>query len=643
MSTDIHPGRIILTIAVALSCGLTAMKAQEVRSYDGWGNNPTYPEWGAAETRLITPTGLDYSDGVSSPAGIDRSNPRRISNIIFAQSQRLNNQLELSDYVWVFGQFVDHDITLVDNNPFEPLVIPVPEDDPVMDPFGTGQVIIPMFRSHYDASTGTDVDNPRIHINSITSFIDASAVYGSDFRRAQWLRTFKGGKLRTSEGDLLPFNTTTGEFNDPEDPEAPFMADDTHSGAKLFVAGDVRANENLLLLSFHTLFVREHNRLCEIYQQKHPDWDDERIFQKARRMVSGLLQSIVYDEWLPSMGVHLPEYQGYQPGVDPAISNVFSAAAFRLGHTLLSAEIIRMDDDGEEIPQGNIALRDAYFSPLEILIAGGIDPYFKGMGTQIQQDLDCKVIDDVRNFLFGPPGAGGLDLAAINIMRGRERGLKDFNGVRESLNLPPYQSFSEICDNPELGEGLVELYESVNDIDPWVGLLAEDHMPKALFGETIMKIMEDQFLRLRDGDRFFYMNDPGLSEDEREEINSTRFSDIIRRNTRIALMQDNVFYAKEHSELPFAGLSITKRNLDMGVFPNPVIETANFKTFVTTAGEADFTISDVQGRLVYSQQMDFRSGVNTFSIDVGSRLVPGIYFARLDKDGAYNVLKLVVH
>ena len=442
---SIKNARMTKSLTLSFLLLLTVLlNGQEQREITGLHNNIQNPEWGAVGAQLRTAVSNGYADGMNAIGGESRPNARVISNFLFAQDGLINDKLNLSDYVWVFGQFVDHDITLVDNNFLEPLMINVPEDDAIFDPFGTGQVVIPMFRSAYDPTTGTEVSNPRTHVNSITAFIDGSAIYGSDEFRAAWLRSFKDGKLKTSYGDLLPFNTTTGEFNDPKDPNAPFMADDLGSNSKLFVAGDIRANENLLLLSFHTLFVREHNRTCEELLTEHPAWSDEELYQKARRMVIAHLQSIVFDEWLPAMGVHLAPYQGYKPDVNPGIFNVFSAAAFRLGHTLLSSEIVRMAANGEEIHQGNISLRDAFFQPLEILKVGGIDPYFKGMGAQIQQDLDCKVIDDVRNFLFGPPGAGGLDLAAINIMRGRERGLPDYNTIREDLGLERVVDFAEI-------------------------------------------------------------------------------------------------------------------------------------------------------------------------------------------------------
>ena len=91
----------------------------------------------------------------------------------------------------------------------------------------------------FDKKTGTSVSNPRQHVNMVTSFIDGSAVYGSDEKRANWLRTFKDGKLKVSQGNLLPYNTTDGELNAPLDPSAPEMGNDTGKETKLFVAGAV--------------------------------------------------------------------------------------------------------------------------------------------------------------------------------------------------------------------------------------------------------------------------------------------------------------------------------------------------------------------------------------------------------------------
>ncbi len=544
--------KITLFLGIIL-LGISLMAQSEVRTYDGSNNNLLNTDWGATHTQLRRIAPADYGDNISTPAGANRLNPRKISNTLFSQVDSngdpllINDQLSLSDYTWVFGQFLDHDITLSENND-EPAMITVDFPDAHFNPGGAfPNTVIPMNRNKAMEGTGTNLGNPREHMNEITAWIDGSGIYGSDVFRANWLRTMQGGKLKVATGNLLPYNTISGEFDDAVDIDAPFMADDVGFAQRLFIAGDIRANENALLTSFHIVFHREHNKVCDDLAKQHPEWSDEQLYQHARKIVGGFVQSITYEEWLPSMGVEITPYTGYKSNIDPSIFNVFSAAAFRMGHTLLSGSINMVDVDGNPHPEGPIKLRDAFFNP-SIVAEEGVGPFLKGMGIQIQQDMDAKVVDDVRNFLFGPPGSGGLDLAAININRGRERGLPDLNTVRDAFGLPRYTSFFQIVDDIEVVAALEEMY-SLNDIDPWVGMLAESHMENALFGETVMTIMQRQFQALRDGDRFYYENDADLSAEEKEMIKTTKFSEIIMRNTDIDLIQDNVFEATEHQEI----------------------------------------------------------------------------------------------
>ena len=539
-----------LLLIFSLTLFQISLFAQENRTFDGSGNNLQNSDWGAAHTQLKRVTTVSYEDGIATPTGTTRPNPRTISNALFAQDSLVNDPLNLSDFVWVFGQFMDHDLSLTGDSQNEPAFVNVPAGDPWFDPFGQGTALIFMSRSKAMIGTGTGVNNPREHGNEITAWIDASNVYGSDISRANWLRTFQNGKMKLSTFDLLPFNSDTGNYGDPQDFNAPGMDDAVGNSNYHFVAGDVRANENPLLSAFHTLFVREHNRLCDALIIQHPNWNDEQLYQHARKIVGGQIQNIVYSEWLPSMGVDIPAYTSYDSTVDPGIMNVFSAAAFRMGHTLLNSTILRLDNDGNEIDAGNLQLQEAFFNSISMMGAGGgIDPLFKGMATQVEQDLDCKVINDVRNFLFGPPGAGGLDLASININRGRERGLPDFNTIRADFGLTPYANFYELNPDSAIANAMLQVYGDINDVDAWVGMLAEAHMSNALFGETIMKIMETQFAALRDGDRFYFENDAALSADEIDEIKNGTLHDIIMRNTNITLMQQNVFEAMPHDQI----------------------------------------------------------------------------------------------
>ncbi|MEO1628655.1 MAG: peroxidase family protein, partial [Bacteroidota bacterium] len=538
----------LFTVLLIASAG----EAQVNRTIDGTGNNLQNDSWGSEGATLQTLTTVGFRDGYSLPGGLDRPSPRWISNKIFAQDTLIPDPMGLSDYTWAFGQFIDHEIIAVASNRAENVSIPVNFPDPHMNPGGLFTTFIPMSRSQIVAGSGTDANNPRQYANEITSWMDGSAVYGSDDECAAWLRSFVDGKLKVSRGDLLPFNTLTGELEGDIDPSAPHMENENPFITKLFVAGDARANENPILASLHLLFVREHNRLCDELVRQHPDWTDEELYQRVRKFVGGYIQAIVFEEWLPTMGLQLPPYEGYNPDLNPNISNVFSVATFRLGHTLLNSKIVRRDNDGNKIPQGDICLKDAFFNPFVIQQVGGVDPYLKGMAVQVQQAMDIKVIDDVRNFLFGPPGSGmaGLDLAAININRGRERGLADFNTIRQDFGLTPYTSFSQISSDSATIALLQSLYSDVNQIDPWVGMLAEQpQSSNILFGETIARIMELQFMALREGDRYYYENDPALSEDDRYDIRNTTMHDVVKRNTNIDILQENVFIATPYDSI----------------------------------------------------------------------------------------------
>ena len=542
--------KIILSCFFFLS--LATVQAQLLdtdlyRTFNGEYNNLNQTQRGAAHTALVRLAGDGYADGQSIPAGPNRPNPRVISNQLFAQEGLFNDPVGLSDYTWVFGQFIDHDVALTEI-PQEFTPIPIPAGDPDFDPFFFGTVAIPFERNAPRPGTGFGIGNPRNYNNDITAFIDGSGVYGSDETRANWLRSFTDGKLKVSAGNLLPYNTISGEIDSPLDPAAPHMADAVQLSPIHFVAGDVRANENPLLASFHTIFVREHNLQCDRLKAEHPDWEDEQIYQHARKVIGGLIQAIVYNEWLPAMGVPMATYQGYDASVQPQLTNTFSAAAFRVGHTLLNGNIRRLEANGEVSPGGNMKLRDVFFN-IDILAEDGLNPLLRGMAEQTQQQMDSKVVDDVRNFLFGPPGAGGFDLVSINIMRGRERGLPNYNTIRQAYNLPRYFFFDQINPDPEVFPVLEELYGDINDLDPWVAMLAERSENGSIFGPTIRTIMTKQFSDLRDGDRFFYLNDPVLTEEEKDDIHNTTFQQVIMRNSGIELMQENVFEAMPFSEI----------------------------------------------------------------------------------------------
>ncbi len=502
----------------------------EFRTVNGTGNNPTQNLWGSAGQPFLRLGAVAYADNASTPAGANRPSPRAISNAVAAQSASKPNRRGASDYLWQWGQFLDHDLDETPAaDPSEAFPISVPAGDPQFDPSNSGTATIPLNRSGYQTIKGV-----RQQFSEITAYIDASMVYGSDDARAFALRALDGsGRLKVTanaaHGDLLPFNTA-GVDNAPP-------------GPSFFLAGDIRVNEQVGLIAMHTLFLREHNHWADVYKASNPNATDDEVYQFGRMIVSAEIQVITYREFLPILlgpGA-LPPYRGYQARVNPTISNEFATAAYRFGHSLLSSNLLRLDASNRPIPAGNLSLAQSFFAPSQVT-DHGIEPILRGLARQRAQELDPMVIDGVRNFLFGPPGAGGLDLASLNLQRGRDHGLPSYAAMRRALKLRPVTKFSDL--NPDLAvvQRLAAVYASVEDIDLWIGGLSEVPRPGAMLGETFSRIVADQFTRLRDGDRFWYQSylpKPWVTMVEKQTLGM-----IIRRNTGIRdELQANVWFA----------------------------------------------------------------------------------------------------
>ncbi|MGI9274345.1 MAG: peroxidase family protein [Endozoicomonas sp.] len=527
---------------------------RETRSLDGRDNNREHPGWGSAGIPLLRKDGLpaSYGDGLSSPGGSEWPGAREVSNRVVAQEVSIPNSMGTSDFVWQWGQFLDHDIDLTESaEPEEIMIVSIPEGDSQL------RQPLKVKRSVYDRSF-----MPRAQLNQVTAWIDASQVYGSSEEEADSLRTNDGsGRLRTSHNGLyLPYevsvmmgepgsvNTTTAEETPTSNTTETLITDSGNSTVTtttppriLFQAGDIRVNEQAGLTTMHTLFVREHNRLAEDYARSHSEADDEEIYQYCRRIVRAEVQRITFVEFLPVLlgeGA-IPDYTGYRADVNPSILNSFSTAAYRFGHSTLSHQILRHDAMGNVIEAGNLTLEKAFFCPNCILNEGGIEPILRGLAAQRHQNVDIYVIDDIRNILFRTP----MDLASLNIMRGRDHGLPSYASTRVGLGLGQPSSFMDISSDTEVQRRLRETYGSLDKIDLWIGGLAEDPVEGALVGETFRTIMTCQFTPLRDGDRFWYERAGVLTEEERRLVNNATLADIIRRNTEIGSeLPNDVFH-----------------------------------------------------------------------------------------------------
>lgn len=309
----------------------------------------------------------------------------------------------------------------------------------------------------------------------------------------------------------------------------------------LYLAGDVRANEQTALTAMHTLWVREHNRIAGRLRVKNPGLGSNEIYQQARSKVGALIQAITYREFLPALlgPDAIAPYRGWDTSADGSIAQEFSTAAYRFGHSMVSPQILRLKRNGRPVRQGHLSLRDAFFNP-NSLTETGLEPIFRGLAAQRARAIDNMVIDELRNFLFGPPGAGGFDLVALNIQRGRDHGLASYYEARIISGLKPPRSFADITNNVQVAARLEELYGQVKKVDLWVGGLAEDHVDGSQLGALFHAMIKDQFERVRDCDRFWY--ERVYRGAELREIRNTTLAEVIRRNTRVGNeLPDDVF------------------------------------------------------------------------------------------------------
>ncbi len=120
------------------------------------------PTWGSAGSAFLRMAEAAYADGISAPSGADRPNPRDISNALMSQLEATESASGMSNFVYAWGQFIDHDIDLTDTaTPAESFNISVPTGDDYFDPAGTGTKTISLSRSNWDPTTGTGTTNPR--------------------------------------------------------------------------------------------------------------------------------------------------------------------------------------------------------------------------------------------------------------------------------------------------------------------------------------------------------------------------------------------------------------------------------------------------------------------------------------------------
>ncbi|XP_012541547.2 peroxidasin homolog [Monomorium pharaonis] len=573
---------------------------QKYRSIDGSCNNQRHPTWGSSYTgfrRILQPI---YENGFSTPVGWEKGRryygyPKpaaRLVSTTLISTNDITSDDQITHMVMQWGQFLDHDLDhalpSVSSESWDGIdckkscdnAAPCfPMEVPVGDPRIDNRRCIDFVRSSGVCGSGATSIlwgaglTPREQLNQLTSYLDASQVYGYDDELARDLRDLTTDRGLLREGAALPGHKpllpyASGQFVD-------CRRNPLESSINCFVAGDIRANEQVGLLAMHTIWLREHNRLARALHEMNPHWNGEKLYHEARRIVAAEMQHITYRHWLPRIfgpaldgDSALPPYRGYDPNVDASVSNVFATAALRFGHSLIQPRLERLNASFRSISQGPLSLRDAFFAPWRLVEEGGVDPLIRGMyATAAKVKLPEQNLNrELTEQLFRTAHAVALDLAAMNIQRGRDHGLPGYLEWRNYCNLSHAETFEHLASDissARVRQKLRELYGHPGNIDVWVGGILEDQLPGMKVGPLFKCLLLEQFRRTRDGDRFWYENPSVFRAEQLIQIQQVSLARILCDNgDNITRVQPDVFLLSETpndfvtcDEIPYVDLN----------------------------------------------------------------------------------------
>ncbi|MHC5347851.1 peroxidase family protein [Metapseudomonas furukawaii] len=428
-----------------------------------------------------------------------------------------------------------------------------------------------------------------------------------------------------------PFNSQTGALMTADGDAALGLADsegnpvgtgffDNELLDRHFITGDGRGNENIGLTSVHHVFHFEHNRMVDyikevvlasndaafVAQWQLPDgsWNGERLFQAARFSTEMQYQHLVFEEFArkvqPQVDVFFNATQVYDTQINPAIVAEFAHVVYRFGHSMLTETVDRLNTDFTDA--GSMGLIEAFLNPVAFNNDGTLSAQeaagniVRGMTRQTGNEIDEFVTEALRNNLLGLP----LDLATINIARGRDAGVPSLNMARQEFynatgdsQLRPYTSWVDFAthlkhqtsivnfiaaygthDSIEAAVGTAAKREAafalvfggdgapvdrleflngngtwsgvetgLNLVDFWIGGLAEKQMPfGGLLGSSFNFVFENQMEKLQDGDRFYYL-ERTASMNFLTELENNSFAKMVMNATNAKHLPGDIFSA----------------------------------------------------------------------------------------------------
>ncbi len=496
------------------------------RTLDGTFNNLDDPLMGALNSRFGRNVPLEYTVREKDPM---TPNPRLISRELLTRKEFIPaTTLNLLAGAWI--QFEVHDwFSHGQNEADNPWKVPLADDDP------WPQHPMEIQRTRRDPSA--DPDGPPTFVTADTHWWDASQIYGNDPRFAAAIRTGQDGKLKLDDRGLIPQEVE----------------------AHVDLVG-VAGNFWVGLALLHSLFMREHNVVCDHLHATHPELSDEQLFDKARLVVAALMAKIHTVDWTPAIIAHPTTVKALHTNwwglegesLDKRIGRITSNEVIRgipgsptalhgVPYQLTEefVAVYRMhplipDDYSFRSLEDDHVLQERTLPELEVLQVRdrltemSMADVFYSFGTSHPGAI---TLHNFPRFLQDFHRADGehVDLASIDVLRVRERGVPRYNEFRRLLHLKAYDTFEEMADTPEHAADLKRIYSDPEQVDTMIGMYAERKPEGFGFSDTAFRIFILMASRRLEADRFF-------TRDYRPEVYTKEGIDWVEANSMRTLL-----------------------------------------------------------------------------------------------------------
>ena len=483
---------------------------REARTTDGTYNDLAVPKMGSVGCRFGRNVPVEHTFPDSPNLLIP--NPRIVSRELMTRDRfQPASFLNLLAASWI--QFMVHDWFVHQRSTTEGIEIPTaPGDD-----WGAPSIHVPQ---SVPASAPAGSTRPPAYANLNSHWWDASQIYGCDAEVAAKLRARVSGKLRIEPTGLLPVDPETG----------------------VHFAG-FHDNWWIGLAMLHTLFTLEHNYICDLLAHEHPDWNDEALVRKAKLINSALMAKIHTVEWTPAILPHPVVKLAMNVNWSGLVGEDKRELAALVNDNELLGGIVGSHAEHHAAPY---SLTEEFVGVYRMHPLMPDDYAFHSAVTG--RELEKRTLNEIAGnrtpaiaerltmpdlfYSFGTchPGALSLhnyprhlqnltrddgerlDLAAVDILRDRERGVPRYNQFRRLLHKAPVNSFEELTDNPQWAAEIKRVYSNdLEKVDTMVGLMAEP-LPQGFgFSETAFRVFLLMASRRLKSDRF-------LSKDYRPEV-----------------------------------------------------------------------------------------------------------------------------